>query len=49
MTSNPSLPSLATPPDSEFEIGWDFAHYRLVTSAEKLPAGNLITKSRRAN
>lgn len=42
MTSSPVLPSAAFPSDPGFEIGWDFAHYRLVPPVEHLLPGNPV-------
>lgn len=42
MTTTPAFPSASTQPDSGFEIGWDFAHYRLVPPVEQLLPGNPV-------
>lgn len=42
MTSSPSLPSAPAQADPGFEIGWDFAHYRLVPPVEQLLPGNPV-------
>ncbi len=42
MTSSPSLPSVPAQADPGFEIGWDFAHYRLVPPVEQLLPGNPV-------
>lgn len=42
MTSNPSLRSGSAQADPAFEIGWDFAHYRLVPPVEQLLPGNPV-------
>lgn len=42
MTSKQSLPSESAHSDPGFEIGWDFAHYRLVTPVEQLLPGNPV-------
>lgn len=42
MTSSPSLPAAPASADPGFEIGWDFAHYRLVPPVEQLLPGNPV-------
>jgi hypothetical protein len=48
MTSSQDLPSTAPhaasepPPDAGFEIGWDFAHYRVAPPAEHLMPGSPV-------
>jgi hypothetical protein len=42
MTSKPGLPSESASSDPGFEIGWDFAHYRLVPPVEQLLPGNPV-------
>jgi hypothetical protein len=42
MTSSPPLPPASAHPDPGFEIGWDFAHHRLVPPAEQLLPGNPV-------
>jgi len=42
MTSSHHLPATSPHSDPGFEIGWDFAHYRLVPPAEQLLPGNPV-------
>lgn len=42
MTSSPVLPSASIHSDPGFEIGWDFAHYRLVPPIEQLLPGHPV-------
>lgn len=42
MTSSPILPLASAHSDHGFEIGWDFAHYRLVPPAEQLLPENPV-------
>lgn len=42
MTSSVVLPSASIQSDPGFEIGWDFAHYRLVPPVEQLLPGNPV-------
>ena len=42
MTSSHRLPATSPHSDPGFEIGWDFAHYRLVPPAEQLLPGNPV-------
>lgn len=42
MTSSHRLPSASAQPDPGFEIGWDFAHFRLVPPVEQLLPGNPV-------
>ncbi len=42
MTSSPVLPSASIHSHPGFEIGWDFAHYRLVPPVEQLLPGNPV-------
>ncbi|MCE2660517.1 MAG: hypothetical protein LW854_20105 [Rubrivivax sp.] len=42
MSPFPSLPTEQAPSNTAFEIGWDFAHHRLVPPAEHLMPGNPV-------
>ena len=42
MTPSRDLPSPSTLADPGFEIGWDYAHYRLIPPAEQLLPGNPV-------
>ena len=42
MTSSHRLPAESPHADPGFEIGWDFAHYRLVPPVEQLLSGNSV-------